>query len=483
MVYFAWFFYGFRLVIKSKKTYLDYSINFFGCIIMTFEHTPKTLADLNILLTKHGVRDAIIKPLSKNHNDKNQVYSGSDFKPLTPFFEVEFKERAMSTSLKKGGTENNAQILEATFVNFFWLDQSGNEVRAKSVKMITYPQYPETRMSGFQSIDGTMPESMSVDFTKAHPNRLRYLVMGRRGQGEVLALMVLDPPPNLVEEMKALPNAEKSRVWKYLQVKESGSHRLRELLSQAVATSHRGCRLDTRGNEIPFNGTQVCGYTLERACGIVPNSDKSGDYEGIELKAHTQKKVTLFTPEPDMGVYAESFDTFMKTWGYLDASGNYRLTGIHRSGNVCKKSGLLMTIQNYDPAKSIAEQSNIFVALYDSEQTLAAGWSLERLMNCWGAKHNEVVYVSASRSDAVDEKDISEGYRYRVNFDSQVLWCRKTSIDQLFLAIHKGVIFLDPAPKLHATDKSQSKRRSQWRVNDINQAAKHLYDDTRLESL
>ena len=64
--------------------------------------------------------------------------------PLPPFFEVEFKERAMSTSMKKGGTENNAQILEATFVNFFWLGQSGNEVRAKSVKMITYPQYPES---------------------------------------------------------------------------------------------------------------------------------------------------------------------------------------------------------------------------------------------------------------------------------------------------------------------------------------------------
>ena len=58
-----------------------------------------------------------------------------------------------------------------------------------------------------------------------------------------------------------------------------------------------------------------------------------------------------------------------------------------------------MTIINYNPEKSIAEQSNIFVALYDSEKTLAAGWSLERLMNCWGAKHNEVVYVSASRSD------------------------------------------------------------------------------------
>ena len=311
----------------------------------------------------------------------------------------------------------------------------------------------------------------------------RYLVMGRRGKGEVVALMVLDPHPSFTESVKTLPNAEKSRVWKYLLINTTSSAKLKNLLTQAAMTEHRGCRLDTNGNEIPFNGTQVCGYTLEKACGILPNSDKHGDYEGIELKAHTQKKVTLFTPEPDMGVYAENFEKFMTTWGYLDAKGNYRVTGIHRAGSICKKSNLLMSVENYNPDKAVAEQKDIYVALFDSEKTLAAGWSLERLMNCWGAKHNEVVYVPASRTNAVDETDINEGYKYRVKFDKRVLWCRKTSIDQLFHAIYKGIIFLDPAPKLHTTDKSQTKRRSQWRVNDIASAAKHLYDDTRVIDL
>ena len=184
-----------------------------------------------------------------------------------------------------------------------------------------------------------------------------------------------------------------------------------------------------------------------------------------------------------MGEYARDFNGFMKTFGYLDDQGNYRLTGIHKAGTISKKSGLRMSIENYNPEISVVAQHDIYVALFDQENRLAAGWSLERLLNCWGAKHNEVVYVPASRSIASNEKDKQEGYKYRISFGRQVLWCQKTSIDKLFQAIYDGIIFLDPAPKLHMTDKRQSKRRSQWRVNDINEAAQHLYEDIRCISL
>ena len=450
---------------------------------MSYEFTFHSVGELADILKKHDVYDAIIKPLSKNHNDKNQVYSGSDFKPLTPFFKVSFQERTTCVSTKKAGVLKGSSILEAIFDDFFWLTCSGQKMRARNVKMIIYPQYPEARLSGFQAIDGTMPKSMSVEFTKNNPDSIRYLVLGRHKQGEVIAMMVLDPSPIFVEELKDLPGAEKSRVWKYLKLDSTSRDRLKALLIKAASTNHRGCRLDRDGNVIPFNGTQVCGYTLEQVCGILPNSDKSGDYEGIELKAHTQKKVTLFTPEPDMGEYARDFNGFMKTFGYLDAQGNYRLTGIHKAGTISKKSGLRMSIENYNPEISVVAQHDIYVALFDQENRLAAGWSLERLLNCWGAKHNEVVYVPASRSIASNEKDKQEGYKYRVSFGRQVLWCQKTSIDKLFQAIYDGIIFLDPAPKLHMTDKRQSKRRSQWRVNDINEAAQHLYEDIRCISL
>ena len=43
---------------------------------MSFEITPSSLDEIAALLSSHGVHEALIKSLSKNHNDKNQVYSG-----------------------------------------------------------------------------------------------------------------------------------------------------------------------------------------------------------------------------------------------------------------------------------------------------------------------------------------------------------------------------------------------------------------------
>lgn len=71
---------------------------------------------------------------------------------------------------------------------------------------------------------------------------------------------------------------------------------------------------------------------------------------------------------------------------------------------------------------------------------------------------------------------LDSGYKYTVSFDRLVRWCRGTSADKLFRAIEKGTIFLDPAPKFVPTKLADSKRRSQWRVNDIGKAVYDLYD-------
>src|SRR4051812_27536103 len=156
----------------------------------TSEIAPAWLSELGPLLSTHGVSEALIKPLSRNHNDKNQIYSGSDFGPLYPMFDVSFSLRGASTSGKKGGRSAGKAIAEATFSSFAWLDAEGREVPAREVKMIIYAQYPETRLSGFRTIENTMPETMSVEFTKARPDVMRYLVLGRRGSGEAIGVMV-----------------------------------------------------------------------------------------------------------------------------------------------------------------------------------------------------------------------------------------------------------------------------------------------------
>lgn len=445
---------------------------------MKLEFSPKTLGEIVAVLNNHEANGAIVKALSKNHNDKNQVYAGSDFRPLHPYFEFEFDERTGSVSQKDGGKHKDAPILEASFKDFRWLGIEGKEVPAKNLKMIIYPQYPEARLSGFDPITGSMPPSMSVEYTKQHPEAVRYLLLARRGTGSALGIMIVNPGQQFIDEVNLLPATPKSRVWKQIDLGLDVINELFTLLADVTRNEHLGCRLDKRGNTIPFNGTQVCGFTLEQTLGIIPNSDKNGDYKGIELKTHTQKKVTLFTPEPDLGPYNDNFNEFMTKYGYRDTNGNYRLTGIHRAKARCEKSGLTLRIENYDASRSLASQTDkeIIIGLYDDDGVLAAGWSLPRILNCWGAKHNEAIYVPAYKRDNFDVSGLAEGYKYLVRFDNHVKWCRSTSADRLFKAIDKGTIFLDPAPKFVPTKLADSKRRSQWRVNDIGKAAYDLYD-------
>ena len=452
---------------------------------MAFEHAFTSLTDLETLLARHGVSEAVIKPLTRNHNDKNQIYSGADFRPLYPMFDVRFLMRGASSSGKKGGQNQGQPIPEAVFTDFHWIDKTGREVRARGVRMIIYSQYPETRLSGFRTVENTMPEAMSVEFTKAHPQAVRYLVLGRRGTGEAVAVMVVDPAPAFTAAVAALPGASGSRVWKHLRLRSTAPERLMALLAGAAGSSMPGRRLDTRGNTLPFNGTQVCGYTLEHALGIIPNSGKDGDFEGIELKTHTQKKVTLFTPEPDMGLYEADFASFMTRYGYRDDDGNYRVTGIHRVGRRCDKSNLTLQVMNHERGTSLAASVDhgVHLALLDDEGNLAAGWSLERVLNNWTSKHNETVYVPATKTACSDPELLASGHRHMIGFADTVLWCRLTSAEQLFEALYNGTLFLDPAPKYCPGQPKLNKRRSQWRVNDIAEAAQDLYSEVRRVSL
>lgn len=452
---------------------------------MTFEYAFASLEELKALLARHDVTEAVIKPLTRNHNDKNQIYSGADFRPLYPMFDVEFLMRGASSSAKKSGQNQGNPIPEAVFKNFCWVDAEDREIRARGVRMIIYSQYPETRLSGFRTVENTMPAAMSVEFTKARPDAVRYLVLGRRGTGEAVAVMVVDPEPAFIEAVSALPAAPGSRMWKLLRLRSTAPQRLVRLLAAAAGRLLPGSRLDTHGNTLPFNGTQVCGYTLEHALGIIPNSSKDGDFEGIELKTHTQKKVTLFTPEPDMGLYEADFPGFMTRYGYRDEEGHFRLTGIHRVGLRCGKSNLTLRIVNHDRGTSLAASvdRNVHLGLYDDDGQLAAGWSLERMLNNWTSKHNEAVYVPATKIACSDPELLAAGHRHMIGFSDTVLWCRLTSAEQLFEALYNGTLFLDPAPKYCPDEPRLNKRRSQWRVNDIAEAAHDLYSEVRQVSL
>lgn len=452
-----------------------------------FEHTAKSVADISRLLEAKGAEIALLKLLPKNANDKNQIYIASDFGVLYELFDLTLAERAVSVSASVRA-ELGVRISEALFNKFFWMKRDGTLVEARKVKAIVYPQYPEARLSGLQTIEGSIPQALSVSFTKSHPDAKRLLVLARLPLGGCIGMVYLGLSTELEQELALLPGFERARSCKKLTIDQGSSKKLERRLADVLGVPLRGCRLDVYGKTLPFSGTQVCGYTLEHALGIVPNSSSDGDLYGIELKTHTQVKVTLFTPEPDGGEYVRDFSAFMKKYGYQDSDGDYRLTGIHRANVMCAKSGLTLRMReyrvagserawvNYDPETPLtAKLDTVEVALIDNEGSVAASWSLPRLMNCWGAKHNEAVYIQADKIANPNLAEVKAGYEHLITFGTTVMWCKQTSAERLLAAINDGTIYLDPAPKLHCSNPSKNKRRSQWRVNDINKAAKVLY--------
>ena len=53
-----------------------------------FEHTFTSVKDLTLVLKNLGIQKAILKPLPKNANDKNQIYFASDFSVLYNLFDI-----------------------------------------------------------------------------------------------------------------------------------------------------------------------------------------------------------------------------------------------------------------------------------------------------------------------------------------------------------------------------------------------------------
>lgn len=502
---------------------------------LDFINTPD-MEEVSGLLSLHGCRIALIKRLAKNNNDKNQIYFHHDTSILNSVFDLTFEEREPSTSVTKRRSEKGKSISSAVFNNFSWLDTAGELHRAKNCKGITYHQYPEMRLSGFQTKGHEMPRALTVEYTKREDALPRYLVIGATAQGKAVAMLLTNPAQSLVSSFDSLEQFAGSSICKLLPIARlpqpksnekkiapkqltfelyeqalagyqpthlgpeihSNTIRLEKLLvERIIGKSLKGCRFDKHGNTIPFIGTQVHGYTLEHALDITPNTNHNGDIFGIELKCFTAKKLSLITTEPDGGLYNSDFVEFMTTYGY-PKDDDHRFTGIHRAYQRNDKTGLTLKIvcepvtkknpsvpaTKYDPNIVFAKQMNrMQVVLEDDRGGIAASWSIEHLMNRWGAKHNEVVYVPATVFKNNISEEFSKGYKKRVQFDRKVIWCFRSTIEKLVNSIHEGVIFLDPGHKYSASDSQETKRRTQWRLNNIYKVVSSLYEESELREL
>jgi len=422
-----------------------------------------SLLQLQTLLRGQGVRTAYVKHLSpKQDNEKNQIYLGGGLDGVTNLFPARIEVRSASTSLAKRKSKAGKPKLEAR-IDLAWLGGNGERYDAPNTRIIDYFQYPEVRMSGFLAGCDEAPDALRRRMLADLGRRI--LVMGTASDGQVLGLVLTERDDPVVAEFPELPLAGPRGVLRVLSVDGQAGVAPAEMLRLEIAAIVNGgwhsSRINRGGNIVPFTGNQGGGYTLEALLGVAANGNKAPDRHGFEIKSYSGSRISLMTPTPDRGFQGEhTFREFMERYGRaaVKADGSRRFTGLHKCGVINSKSGLGMRVAGYDELNdSFGDAADVAVELFHHETgEVAAAWSLEKLANCWNAKHANALYITFEKREAR-----SGGMEY--NYSSEWLQGKGTDVWRLLRAIAKGIVFYDPADTIYADKKA--KVRSQWRVN------------------
>lgn len=421
-----------------------------------------TLADLRKLLGAEGIRTAYVKKLSpKQDNEKNQIYLGGGLDGVTNLFPATIHARSASESVAKHAASPGKPKLEAR-LDFAWLDRTGNRHDAPGTRIIDYFQYPEVRMSGFMVGCDAPPDALRRERQADYGQR--WLVLGTARDGKVLGLVLTEREDPLAADFPDLPLQGAGGVLRVLLVDAETTASPAELLHAEIAAIVRGgwhaSRILKAGGVQPFQGRQGGGYTLEALLGVAANGNKAPDRHGFEVKSFSGSRISLMTPTPDYGYQGKrTFREFMARYGRpgRQDDDSLRFVGIHRCGRIAESTGLGMRVTGYDPKTgSFGEPASVGVELYDPETgEIAAGWSLDKLANCWNAKHANALYIRCERREGAGIPE----YCYSRSW----LTGHGTDVWKLLRAIASGLVFYDPADTIYAD--GTPKVRSQWRIN------------------
>jgi len=411
------------------------------------------------LFRDQGCNRILVKNLAANDNSKNQIYlGGEDALYLLPSVETKLEKQY---SKKKKADE----FIFHNKLDFSWLDENGVHA-APSARLIFYPQYPESRLSGFLRGCKNSPSNLLAG---RHENRVLFLSSGN-GKKSFGLVTCRDKGLDEKIEKYSVPFG-KGEVFFYigpdLERKDSVSeikHAIRGICTLGWIES---CKLGKDGNLHPYKAQNGGGYTLEGHLGVKPNGDAEPDYKGWELKQHAAKSniITLLTPEPDAGFYNEKgVAEFIKKYGYPDKKerGNrLNFGGIYKHGaeshkdtKLCLK---LIGFENGD-----IKDENGYIGLFNTKGIVVAKWTFPKLLEHWSRKHAKACYVQS-------EKDTIKGIiHYR--FLSEISLGIGTKFFNFLKGVEEQIIYLDPALKLEYDDngKPTTKARSQFRIHKKN---------------
>jgi hypothetical protein len=414
------------------------------------------------LFASRGVRSVYLKSLGVNNNSKQQIYLAGDLTDLAllPLGEV---TSTAGTSKKPGGGK---PIFHST-LDWTWLLPDG-ESPAPNAQLIYYPQYPEVRLSGLLAGSSRAP-SVLLSIEKRGQEVGRILMFGEGADGRVYGLLVGAPSPAAQSLSRfAAPGGLLSLV----PIVEAAPVDPRELITRELARIHRlgwinAAQLTSDGVMAECKGPRCVGHTLEAHLGITMNGVADPDFGIWEVKAHkvssftraASGRVTLFTPEPDGGRYAEhGVGWFVQNYGRKSEDGSrFDFTGIHSAAAPAPRTGLQLTVVGYDAA-SRSIQSDGAIALTDQSGEIASSWSFSKLIEHWQRKHAYAAYVAA----------LSEaGEPYRFSYGNMAHFAEGTRFEKFLLAVSSGAVYYDPGinSKVQPNGSWKAKARSQFRIN------------------
>ena len=428
-----------------------------------------------------------MKELAWNHDSKRQIYLASDVSPFSRFpNELEYSPplhpsiKATKKKKKDSGSDRIFGHLE-----FYWISPELNCDQASEAKLIFYPQYPETRFSGFLRGTSTVPsEYLREKSGEKYDNRLLFLGTDRASKTYgFLAVGHDDLRVQIRNEAGYDENVGINRL--ELESTTTAEQRLLLALKKIYLGGwHNGIRLKN-GIQVPCTAPQAVGFTLEALLGISPNSDNAPDFEGYEVKAVTvtrsgwdlSKAVTLMTPEPTHGVYCNSINKFLEEYGYADRKGRsnrQNFGGVHRVGTRHQLTGLLLRLVGYSPARPNQMDLGGSLSLVDDRLEAAAAWSFAKLIDTWKKKHELAVYIQAQK-----RKNPTVQFQYL----EDVRICKGADFFNLLRCLAGGLVYLDPAIKSEGwqSGNAKIKKRNQFRI--AMRSIPELYQTSKVVSL
>lgn len=409
------------------------------------------------VMRRHGAKRVIFKLLANNDNSKQQVYFGGDFDVL----------RLIPHGDLLGEPTKNRGLMFKAPLDLSWIDiySDAPPALAKNAQLILYPKYPEVRMSGFLkgclAAPSILMQPPTAEQRALREHTPRCLVLGICEGGKILAYVGAWESPLAIEAQSKISKGHVKNIATVFyelenQVEDSRVILLRRLSEIYQMGPIRSGRLNKFGILQEYQARNGAGYTLESLFNIIPNGRSEPDYLGWELKCHGGGPVTLMTPEPELGVYCDDLNRFFHLYGKETAI-RKDFTGKHQVNKCNDKTGLILTMEGFDPESYEVIDPAGGLVLRDTAGNIAAEWTFNKILTHWSKKHAQTAYVSYQSI----ERDI----RY-YQYGPEVLLCRGAGLKSFLEAMYSSAIYYDPGVKMELINERWiAKKRNQFRVS------------------